>query len=109
MTVSHLLHRLYLNGHTGIANDSIYLYACISTPITQLLLRMAVMQIGIKFLNDQVLKGMAVFVSTSHHILPVKQMIGNTHIKIIESGSLNQTAFHHFSESRYAVAYQRVL
>lgn len=98
MSGKYFLHRLDLNGKTGITYHGIYLKACVGTPECQLFVAVIISEPCLKFLYYKVLKGVSEFDSTTDKIIAVKQMIDNSHVKIIKARSLNQSALHHFGE-----------
>ena len=104
----HLLGRLDLDSHTGIAQHGIYLKACVGAPVRKFVLAMSVVEIGHEFLNDKVLEGVAVVSGASNQILALREVVSNADIEIVEAGSLHQAALHHLGVGGYAIANEGV-
>ena len=104
MAAAHLLHRLHLNGHTGIAYYGIHLLSRVGTPVSQAFGTLRIREPSPQFLYQQVLKGMAILHRAAHQFTAMAQVIGHAHIEIVKTGSLHQPALHHPGKCRQAKA-----
>ena len=100
MSGKNFVYRFNLDGNTGITYYRIYLKASVGTPKSKLLIALIVSKPCFKLLYYKVLKGVSVFSSATDKIIAMKQMIDNSHVKVVEARSLNQSALHHFGECR---------
>ena len=70
---------------------------------------MGIMKPCHQFLHDKMLKGMTIVNCAANKFFAMQQVVGNSHIKIIESRCLDYAPFHHLGISRYAIPYQCIL
>ena len=103
-----LFGRLNLNSYSGVANDDIYFYACVGTPIGHSFFFVGIVQPSHQLLDDQMLESMTIVCSTSDKFLAMKEVVGNADVEIVETGSLYQPTLHHFGVSWDTVAQKGV-
>ena len=84
-----LFARLDLYSYLSIADDGIYLLLVIGVPIGYLITLIVVTLVGNDFLHHKMLKCVAVIVGAPFQGVTPHQVVGKTHVEVIESGRLD--------------------